>query len=283
MRAVHSLLANTRRPDELLIIDDDEISLDTLAALAEACAAAGVAFGYHKKRDAHLRRGLSESKNWAAELVEHDIIFFLDDDVVLDEHYCEEIMRTWEGASSMCAGIGGRIANNRTTTAYERAFRRLFGLAGSCSWDVNDVGFQVWDESVTESTRAYYIHGGVSSYRRAFVRAYPFRTFSGGRTALEDVEQCIRAKKDGYHFYYVPAAFLMHYHEAGGREQAFRAGYKEGANRKEIFRMHCRQDAYHRLWFYWANIGWLFKKIPSFRFRETGGMITGILAQSDVT
>lgn len=284
MRAVHSLLANTRRPDELLIIDDDEIPLETFAALAEACDAAGVTLRYHKKRDTQLRRGLSESKNWAAELAAHDILCFLDDDVVVDNAYFAELMRVWEAAvgEPMLAGVGGRIKNNRPTTSLERSYRHLFGLAGSCAWDVNDVGFQVWDESVQQTERAYYLHGGVSSYRRTFLLAHPFATFAGGRTSLEDVEQCMRAKRGGYHFYYAPAAFLMHHHEAEGRERAFHTGLKEGANRKAIFRMHCSQDAYHHLWFYWANTGWIFKKILTFRFREAGGMAMGVVRRRTV-
>lgn len=276
-----SVLGNDCLPDEVLVIDDDETPEALITEMKTAFNERGVRLAYHKKDHSQIRRGLSESKNWAIELAQREIIYFLDDDVVLETDYFSALLAEWEArhGDNWLAGIGGRIINNRLTGRLEQRFRRFFGLSGECAWDVNDVAFQSWDESVRETETAYYIHGGVSSYRRSFLLDNPFATFSGGRTGLEDVEHCLAAKRAGYHFVYAPQAGLQHYPAPAGREQAFLSGRKESANRKDIFRRHCLQDFRHKLWFAWANLGWIFKKLAALRFREASGMIVGIVSR----
>ena len=63
-----------------------------------------------------------------------------------------------------------------------------------------------------------------------------FSNFSGGRTALEDVDFCLRAKNKGYHFIIEPKAELYHYPSVVSRESQFLMGYKESFNRKIIFK-----------------------------------------------
>jgi len=279
LATVKSVLANTRLPNELLIIDDESLSKAVIDEIVTLCVERGVACAYYRKADVGIRRGLSESKNWAAELVEHNVLCFLDDDVVLEKNYFDELLKEWKlnWSDEKLIGVGGRITNNRSTTGVERVFRKLFGLTGKHAWDVNDIGFQVWDESITETQRAHYIHGGVSSFRHSYLLAESFATFAGGRTGLEDVEYCLRAKRRGHYCLYVPSARLAHYPRQSEKETAFVRGKKESKNRRMIFLRHGQRTMYHRIWFAWANIGWILKKCLNFRFREAAGLLTGAL------
>jgi cellulose synthase/poly-beta-1,6-N-acetylglucosamine synthase-like glycosyltransferase len=276
---VQSLLLNTLLPSEILIIDDDTIPLELLTSLTSEAGDKGVPLKYHKKDHTQMRRGLSESKNWAATLATCDIIFYLDDDVVLDREYCAELMKVWEEheGEEHLIGVGGKISNNRPTGRFEQIYRTLFGLTGECAWDVNSVGFQVWDEGVTDTQKSYYLHGGVSSYRRELINQNPFATFSGGRTGLEDVEHCLRAKIAGYHFYYTPHAHLTHHPAPAGREAIYAAAKKEGINRREIFSRHCDSGSLARFHFAWANVGWIGKKVFSLQLRAAQGLVVGLL------
>lgn len=279
--ALESFLDNTRMPDEVIVVDDDSLPDDFKQEMERRFAEKNVPFHYRQKDHTVMRRGLSESKNWAAELAQHEIIWYIDDDVALEHDHFECMMSVWEAHAedTKLFGIGGRAVNHRRTFPFEKVFRRLFGLTGECSWDVNPVGFQVWDESVEHVERGYYFHGCSSSYRRALIQEMPFATFSGGRTALEDVEHCLGAKNKGYYFLYNPTARLIHYHAPMGRDAAFAAGIKESKNRKEIFARHCTHDLQHRLWFAWANVGWTLKKALAFKFKEAGGMIVGLFSK----
>ncbi|MEX0917668.1 MAG: glycosyltransferase [Candidatus Paceibacterota bacterium] len=280
--ALESILQSIRRPDEVLVVDDDTLPQDFLKSVHDTFRERQIPFHYHQKDHATMRRGLSESKNWAAELAQSDVICFFDDDVKLAPDYLTELMKIWEVNSQeeKLIGIGGRAVNHRPVSQPERLFRILFGLTGECSWDVNDVGFQVWDEAIDTVEHAYYLHGCASSYRTKLLRATPFATFAGGRTALEDVEHCLRTKQDGYYFLYAPTARLEHYHAPVGRDAAFAAGKKESRNRKEIFRSLCRQDISHKIWFWWANIGSIIRKLLAFKFREASGMMAGLFSSN---
>jgi len=278
--AFKSVLATTLLPSEIIVIDDDTLTEEMLSEMRRLSSDVSVPFHYYKKGDTEIRRGLSESKNWAAELAKHDVVFFLDDDVDVDENYFKEAMKVWEEhwEDKKFIGLAGHVLNNRKQSWVEKeVFNRIFGLTGEHRWDVNDVGFQVWDNKVSVVEKAFYMHGCSSSYRRKALLELPFATFSGGRTALEDVAHGLSAKSKGYYFLYVPEAKMMHYQAVVGREAAFLAGEKESRNRKEIFKEHCSNDLKHKLWFYWANVGWIVKKLLALKFREAGGMIAGLL------
>lgn len=281
---IGSLLANSLLPSKILIIDDEKTSSEMLTLFTNQAEAKGVKLEYYKKDHAQLRRGLSESKNWGASLAVNDIIFYIDDDVVLSQDYCAQIMQVWETRSEeeLLIGVGGRISNNRPTSKFEKYYRLFFGLAGECAWDVNSVGFQVWDESVSETQKGYYLHGGVSSYRRSLILEYPFATFSGGRTGLEDVEHCLRVKLKGYHFYYTPHAHLTHHPAPSGREAVYVTAKKESINRRLIWRRHCSSSLLSRINFVRANLGWVGKKFISGQWYAVWGLIVGLFSFKSV-
>ena len=274
-KTLDSILLGSSLPTTVLIIDDDALPDDFISKYRRLFSKAKVDFAYHKKDHVVHRKGLSESKNLGYELAVEDIVFYLDDDVVLDRDYVREIMNAWKNNKNdeRLFAVGGRISNNRKQSRIEHAYYWLFGLKGDLAWDVNKVGFQCWDESVTEIQKAHYLHGGVSSYRTELLRQFGFAEFSGGRTGLEDVEIGLRTKQAGYHMLYVPSAQLAHYHEPSGRENAYESGAKESRNRKEIFRTLCEQSLANKLHFAWANIGWVLKKFLSGNVRYGIGML----------
>lgn len=277
---VESVVKNSLLPSSLIIIDDDVTLPETLNYLEKIVTEKNIEFIYHKKDHNVIRRGLSESKNLAVSLVTDEVICYLDDDVVLDVEYFNKLMQTWSYYSheTMLIGMGGKISNNRKTTRLEKKYRNFFGLNGEYNWDVNRVGFQSWNQKVTSTEKGYYIHGGVSSYRRELLKQFPFEVFSGGRTGLEDVEHCLRVKRAGYHFYYVPSAHLTHHPSSSGREVQFVSGKKESQNRLEIFKKHCSQTIGNKLYFIWANVGWIGKKVLSGNWRYALGMVVGYVS-----
>jgi len=234
-------------------------------------------YTYYQKDHTKQRRGLSESKNIGCNIAQHTIVLYIDDDVVLEKEYIATLMKTWEhNTDDTLFAVGGKITNNRQQYLLEtHVYNWIFGLQGDVAWDVNDVGFQVWDESVCEPQQAYYIHGGVSSYQKELLQQLLFQTFSGGRTGNEDVVQLFCAKKAGLHCIYNPNARLAHYHDLNGRDNDYKAGKKEMQNRKVMFAEHCRRDWYHKLWFTWASIGWMLRMIMILRVRYFCGMFVG--------
>lgn len=277
-KCLSSILAQSVLPTEVIVIDDGSLPDDFISGQKEKFSQAGINLVYYKKNHEIERRGLSESKNKSLELVTNEIFFIFDDDVVLESDYCEKIIGIWrENKDDNLIGVGGIIKNRRLRPHLEKFFHAFFGISSKHSWDVNRVGFQVWDEEIVEPIKGYYAHGGVCSYNLAKSKELKFTNFSGGRTALEDVDFCLRAKNKGYHFIIQPQARLYHYPSKAGRESIVLSGFKEGFNRRIIFITANKKPNLHLwAWFYWANIGWILRQFLVGNFRKGVGMLRGM-------
>ncbi len=277
LRCVNSILSQSLQPAEILIVDDDNLPEVLIDNIKVNCAAKKVELIYYKK-DLHIeRRGSSESRNKGLKLANNDIVFVLDDDVELCQGFFEYTMKIWiaSGCNNLL-GVGGVIVNNRQKGILEKIYNKIFLLDSSIPWDINDLGFQVWNDWIETTTKGYYAHGGVCSYNKRVVEEIGlFKTFDGGRTALEDVEFCLRAKRKGYYFVVEPKARVFHYQSKVSRESEEESGYKEGYNRVLIYFMHCHKNYWSFLKFRWANFGWVLRQLLVGHYRKAVGICRG--------
>lgn len=279
-KCLNSILHQTVLPSEIIIIDDGNLLEIFIQNWEINFSHKKINFIYYKKNHKIERRGLSESKNKALDLVKNELFFILDDDTFLENYFFETIIQIWEtkAGDNCLIGVGGIIKNHRKKFILEKYFYIFFGIYSKYSWDVNKVCFQIWDEDIKEQSFGYYAHGGVCSYNLDKVKKLKFSTFSGGRTALEDVDFCIRAKKMGYHFVIEPKAQLYHYPSLISREGKFLMGYKEGCNRKIIFKsIYEKPNIFLWFWFFWANLGWTLRQFLVGNFGKGLGMTKGFL------
>ena len=281
---IGTILKQSLKPDELIIIDDGELKENFISRIKEEIESQKIEFIYYKKDHSKERRGLSESKNIGLNLASNEIVFILDDDLELKENFFEEIMKIWEKYRNdeKLIGVGGWIENLRKKSFFEKIYDKIFGLSSKIPWDVNDVGFQVWDTSLKEPIKCCYIHGGVGSYKKELMKDLGgFETFSGGRTALEDVEFCLKAKRKDFYFIINPKAKVIHKHSQTSKEADYLIGFKESQNRKIIFKRYCKQDFFHKVWFFWANIGWILRQFLVGNFEKGWGMLVGFVKKSE--
>jgi GT2 family glycosyltransferase len=276
---LNSILIQTKIPNELIIVDDGNLDSNFINDYRDKFQNKDVNFIYYKKNHKKESRGSSESRNKSLELISNEIFFIFDDDVVLEKDFCEVIVSQWNKIKNtdelIC--VGGIIKNNRKKLKLEKYFYYFFGIKSKYDWDVNKVGFQIWNDEIKESSLGYYIHGGASSYNLTKTKELRFSVFSGGRTALEDVDFCLRAKKKGYKFLIDPKAKLYHFHSKVSREGIYLAGLKESQNRKLIFKsLNKKPGLFLWTWFYWSNFGWILRQFLVGNFRKGLGMMQGL-------
>jgi len=276
---IKSVLSQTRFPDEVIIVDDDSLPDDFIQKINNDLGEKGIDLVYHQKNHQKNRRGSSTSRNVGISLALEEICFILDDDLILDENFLEAIMDTWQQSDDAdLVGIGGVIKNNRKRIWIENIYSTFFGLSEERQWDVNAVAFQSWDDWIQKKQQGFYVHGGVCAYKKSLVEKLGgFTVFGDGRNALEDIDFCLRAKQSNFHFIIQPLAKVIHNHSSSGREGSFLSGWKEGYNRKVIFRNNCEKSMKNYLWFAWANIGWVSKQFFIGKFAKGAGMIKGLL------
>lgn len=279
-KCLDSIFEQTILPNEIIVIDDGDLPVESIENYITKFLLKDCRFVFYKKNKKIERKGLSESKNKALDIVTNDKLFFLDDDVVLDRNFCKEIMQVWEKNrdDQFLVCVGGIIENRRKKIKIEEYFNVFFGISSKYHWDVNKVGFQVWDEEIKETSLGYYSHGGVCSLDVKKAKNLKFTTFSGGRTGLEDVDFCLRAKNKGYHILIEPKARLFHYPSVLTREKEYFTGFKESSNRKIIFKYNNhKKNIFLYIWFIWANIGWISRQFLALNFTKGIGMINGFL------
>ena len=278
---LNSILRQILLPSEVLIVDDGELPSIFIDEFKEKFKNRGIRFIYYQKDHSKERRGSSESRNIGFKMVSQRIVFILDDDVILDDDFFEKIIEVWrENKNPKLIGVAGIIKNYRKKSKLEKFYNKIFGLSSKYLWDVNEAGFQVWDDGIRKREKGYYAHGGDGgcSYNKDLVqRLNGFKIFEGGRGANDDVEFCLKAKKAGYYFIIEPNAKTFHKQSLSNREKNFLIGFKESYYRKIIFSLYCKKDFWHKIWFCWANIGWILRQFLSGHFTKLLGMVFGLL------
>jgi GT2 family glycosyltransferase len=172
----------------------------------------------------------------------------LDDDIVLESDYFEQLMSTYQKHPD-ALGVGGYI-NNETkwdwvgqdynAPAHEFYFdgykrkdgsrfilRKKLGLDSDCPPGFlplfshgRSVGFLPPSEKTYE---VEMLMGGVSSFRKKVFETVQFSTYFEGYGLYEDADFSLRIAKIGK-LYLNTAAKLNHYHDPSGRPNQYRYG-----------------------------------------------------------
>ena len=241
---LNSVENQTLYPDEILIIDGSPD--DKTKTLLEVQTFKNIA--YYKVDEKN--RGLTKQRNYGVSKVsaDCDIVCFLDDDIILDQNYFEELLKAYK-VYPEALGVSGYITNETEWTKVEGSenqnsnnfyfdgwsrvegsrfsLRRKFGLAPD-----KDPGFMP-DFSHGYSTgflppsgkiyKAEMLMGGLASYKRKLFKDMTFSSYFEGYGLYEDADFSLRASKKGQ-LYVNTAATLAHHHDQEGRPNKFKYG-----------------------------------------------------------
>ncbi len=208
-RAVASIYAQTRLPDELLIVDQspDRASRERVEAIA-ARHPGGVTLNYIL--DPAIR-GLVHAKQVAAQTAGGDVVCFLEDDEVLEPGYLAAIERGFHDRPDML-GCCGLVTNLPPLPA---GYVRLFHLFHRGIFHDRRVGVHRHVERNESGTAlpliaSDYLSGGLSCWHREVLAQVPFDVENGFHM-LEDIDFSTRAAAQfGPRFFINPNARLEH-------------------------------------------------------------------------
>jgi GT2 family glycosyltransferase len=204
-RAVLSVCAQTRPPDELAIIDQSAGTESRSRILALLSTRAGrMKIDY--VHDPSIA-GLVAAKAVAVSRASGDIVCFLEDDVVLEPEYIASLEAAFIANPQMVGSCGIVTDLPPLPRHYFRLFHFFHrGIFHDARVGVHGV--------VTGSGHALipsdYLSGGLSAYRREVFATVPFDV-PNGFFALEDIDFSTRvAHAYGPHLYINPNARLEH-------------------------------------------------------------------------
>jgi GT2 family glycosyltransferase len=247
-RLLQALAAQTRVPDETLVVDaspDDE----TQRVVETLIGSGGLpSLGYFKAPPEH--RGLTRQRNYGIERASGDLIAFLDDDTIPEAEYFAETLSCFE-RHAKAAGVGGFITNEVewwesngpegaqggalfNWGAWERRealrwrLRRGLGLVSELppGWmppagHGRPVGYLPPDGQDHE---VEFLMGCSFTFRREVFRDERFSSYFEGYGLYEDMDFCLRAARRAP-LYLCTRARLAHYHAPAGRPNQFRYGW----------------------------------------------------------
>ncbi len=247
-RCLESLWLQTYLPHEVIIVDDGSLDAQALKALIPA----EVEFQYHRKRPP----GLSASRNLGAKVATGDLILFLDDDVVLEPTFIEEIVKVFrEDPSGKIGGVSGVITNKRPKPRWFSLWARLFFLDRGRPGELFPWGFFSEIGIPDKVVDVDWIPGGMSCFRkRVFCELALSDMGQRGRHGLADVEFSWRVSKK-YQLKVTPSARLAHYSRGRDPKNAIERGRRQLLNHGRIFLIHGGKGAAVWVKFLWASIG----------------------------
>jgi GT2 family glycosyltransferase len=259
LHCIHSVVSQTFPPCEIVIVDDGELDPEEIRRSIPSA----IQFQYHRKHPP----GLSASRNLGAGVARGELLLFLDDDVVLEKDYIEQIVKVFEndGAGEI-GGVCGIIMNRRGKPGFFHLWARAFMLESAHEGKVLPWGFYTKILNPRQTMDVDWIPGGLSCFRREVFEEFQLSDMGHlGRHGLADVEFSCRIKKR-YRLLVTPFARLWHYPPRRSRKGAFEAGYKQAVGHRQIFVLHGKKTPLNRLRFWWAMAGLVMGNLGSMLF-----------------
>lgn len=241
-KLLKSVVKQTLYPNHILIIDASEDE-KTKQLISNGDYKNAV---YYKVDERH--KGLTRQRNYGISELEKgtEVVCFLDDDIILEPDYFNQLMMTYE-QYPMALGVGGYITNEVEwqkclDTKAPRTFfldgycrkeplrfrvRAVFGLQPDmppCYLPTFGHGRSV--SFLPPSGKIYEVElfmGGVASYRVEAFDQVTFSDYFEGYGLYEDADFCLRLSKIGK-LYVNTTARLEHYHEPSGRPSTYKYG-----------------------------------------------------------
>ncbi|MBA3844458.1 MAG: glycosyltransferase [Actinobacteria bacterium] len=225
--AIASVLAGSHLPDELVVVDQSrvhgELSVEPGAAHTEI------------RHIASATKGLGRSRNIGIAAARHDVVVIIDDDVVVEADWLEQVLRALVAAGPR-AVVTGRILPGVDEANAGRAVsvktdERPETHEGRIGFDVlfgNNMAFR---RSVTEE-----------------IGLFDERLGPGGRYgSADDNDFGFRLLEAGYRIHYAPQAVLRHLAWRSGKDLR-KLNWDYGRGQGAFYAKHSSLRDPHMLW-----------------------------------
>ncbi len=201
-RTLEGLIVQTRRPDEIVVVDQSSVP-----SFEPAGFPITVTYIYAP----HIS-GAAVARNVAMDRATGDIWLFLDDDVILEPEYVQELLHAY---LPEVTGVSGIFTNYTLPPLSRRLFETVF-VRGAFHDDRQSIYWHADDLRRHGLQRVKQFTGAVMSFRAAALRAVRFDPNLTGGSLAEDIDLCARLSR-GAVLVIAPKARLFHKRSAVGR------------------------------------------------------------------
>lgn len=242
LKLLYSIEAQIIKPNEIIIVDGST-TLDTQIVLKNY----DFDVTYFLVDDDN--RGLTKQRNFGVSKTDKstDVVAFLDDDLILEPNYFEEIIKTYQ-QNPKAIGVGGidlventySLKNpNQMYSKFEyfeldgwikkegmrNKVRKIFGLMTDLQPELIP-SFSHGRTGLPPNDKLYEVEhfmGGIATYKKDLFHKIAFSKYFEGYGLYEDYDFCVRAIKHGK-LYINTKAKVHHYHAPSGRPNQYDYG-----------------------------------------------------------
>jgi GT2 family glycosyltransferase len=253
-RACESLWRQTVCPKQVIIVDQGsgtEAREAIETSYRRACREVQAILKLDYVWDPNIS-GSAVARNRAMEIASGDIWLFLDDDVILEPGFLEELVAIY-ACHPRAAGVSGVVTN------YPRPswFSRLWSAAFVCGPFADDRQPVYWRAERLRNdgpVRVTRLGGGLMSFRAEAVRRVRFDENLTGVSDGEDVDFCARLGPQAL-LLIAPKARLTHNQSPAGRERSHWLA-RHARAQTYLYRRNWRRGVKNRLCYVWLNFGY---------------------------
>ena len=252
---IGSVLGQTAIPKQLIVIDQsvsDESRQQVAELFRQQRPEVRTSLELSYVQDVSLS-GLTAARNRALSVVHTKIILFLDDDVVLEPDFIEQIIAVFRDHPK-ATGVSGVVTNYSAPPTVTRWWSSLFMLSPFRD-DRQPVYWNADGLRGKKPVQVTRLGGGLMAFRTAAISGIAFDENLQGFCPGEDVEFCARLRPDSV-LLMTPNARLVHNHSPHGRsaehwlsKHAWTMGY--------LYHRNWRHGVRNRFSFIWLNAGYI--------------------------
>ena len=255
-----SILVQTKLPKEVIVVDDSNNSQteSLINAMRHAFLAKNVEV-IHKKGGDASKKGICRARNLGLMQATGDFVFFIDDDVILDSHYIEEILNVYM-CNHRAFGVQGDIGHP-VFSIFSHAINKVFSLyypeRGKCR--VLPTGGLTFPYSLSGITECEWISGTNSTYKKSVFDVFRWDEKLGEYSLYDDVDLSMKVLQQHHHSLYInPQAKFVHNVSATARRNLKLDTYIRIIYPIYFFHKNIKQTTYNRLLFIWSMVGRFF-------------------------
>ncbi|MDE3181646.1 MAG: glycosyltransferase family 2 protein, partial [Acidobacteriota bacterium] len=196
--------------------------------------------------------GGAEARNRLMDVARGEVWLFLDDDVVLEENFIEELLNAYERFPA-AVGVSGVVTNYRPYSWPFQLWNAVF-VRGPFQDQRQVVYLNAGRMREGEPVRVDRLGGGLMSFRAEAIRGFRFDPNLRGVSDGEDVDFCVRLGPQAI-LMMAPRARLVHNQSLSGRE---RSHWLQRDSRSQYYLYHrnWNHGVTNRIFFMWLNAGY---------------------------
>jgi GT2 family glycosyltransferase len=201
-------------------------------------------------RDASIP-GLAPARNRAMEVATGDIWLFLDDDVILERDFLQQILAVYASCIE-AVGVSGVVTNYPRPAGISRVWNTVF-VRGPFFDDRQPVYWQAERLRNSGPIRVTRLGGGLMSFRAGAVRGRRFDENLLGVSDGEDADFCAHLGPQAL-LLIAPRARLVHNQSPAGREPGHWLA-RHARALTYLYHRNWRHGVKNRLCYMWLNLG----------------------------